>query len=234
MCHAKRPSGLGVHTTIFLIAFAAGCEKRRETVESTFGHNESDYVLTIVVDLSGSFINKMAEGGKAYDFTLRVVDRYFRDRIGTNDRIVLAQISGAERALLWEGTPVDLRHEFPNAAAFRSFLVEHATQSGSLVHAAMTSALQHAMTDTRVAKGQAKSALFVLSDMMDNGPVSEESERILMQELSDYGRCGGVVGLYYVDHPLVAVWKRRLQNAGIKDFCVESEIVAKPALPNFE
>jgi hypothetical protein len=233
MFHTPYVCKPGILATLLVATLAAGCEKRHEAVDSTFGQIESDYVLTIVVDLSGSFVQKMAEDGKAYDFTLRVVDRYFRDRIGTNDRILIAQISGADQALLWEGTPVDLRHEFPSAPAFRSFLQSHAIQSGSLVHAAMTSALQHVMTDHRVARGQTKSALFVLSDMMDNGG-DAESERLLMQELTDYGRCGGVVGLYYVDHPLVAVWKRRLNDAHIKHFCVESEIVAKPPLPSFD
>lgn len=224
---------------LFLVGFlvvslTCGCAPRRQAEVTPLRDDESEYVLTILLDLSGSFAHLMAEDGKGYDFALIVMGRYFRDRTGTRDKIIIAQVSGTERALLWEGTPLELRREFPSAAAFRDFLLSKADPGGSLVHAGLANTVEYLTSDPRVASGEAKSALFVLSDMLDNDPESKESEDRAVRALAEYGQKGGVVGLYYVDQSLVAHWRQILSDAQIPDYRVECEIVGQPPLPSFE
>ena len=212
---------------------AAGCEKRREAAK-TLVADDTRYIMTILLDFSGSFEHMMADGGKAYEFALAVLDKYFRDRIGSDDKLIIAQISGNDRALLWQGTPVQLRQEFSSPQAFAEFLRAKANPGGSLVHEAIARTIEYVNSEPTIANGKWQAALFVLSDMNSNGDKSDSKERALAA-LTEFGKeHGGVVGMYYVDQTLVAPWRQDLRTAGIKEFCVESEIVGKPNLPNLE
>ncbi len=195
---------------------------------------ETEYVITIVLDLSGSFEQLMAEEGKGYEFAQAVIDKYFRDRIGTHDQLIIAQISAEDRALLWQGTPQELREDFPDAKSFRDFPRKKSNPNGSLVYDAIAKSVDYAMGDFNVANRRAKSAVFVLSDMEDNAPSSVQDKQRLLKVLADYGRVDGVVGFYYVDANLAGEWKRNLRATGIRQWRVESEIVQRPELPNFE
>lgn len=222
--------------TVMLVALMIGCEKRRHREEVTLAVDDSRFVLAIVLDLSRSFSQLMAEDGKGYEFALLVIDQYFRDRIGTRDKVIIAQISGTKRSPLWEGTPTELRQQFPNAEAFRKFLMRKADPSRSYVHEGVTQVLDYVMADPSVSNGKAKSAMFVLSDMLDSGagPSSRNSKQKVIDTLTKYGQGGGIVGLYYVDLGLVPEWRQILQDAGLKHCTVQSDIVGKPMLPTFE
>lgn len=212
-----------------------GCGKRREHTEPrVFGEKEREYVLTIVLDMSGSFTNLMAYDGKAYQFAVAVVDRYFRDRIGSQDILIIAQVSGTDRSLLWEGRPSELRKEFPSAEKFRDFLLQNSNPRASLIHEGMVQSIRYMMNDECVRKGKAKTAMFVLSDMLDTHDTAGDVTPELSQALSDFGACGGMVGVYYCDSKLVPVWQQRLSDAGIQHYRVESEIVRMPTLPSFD
>ncbi len=213
-----------------------GCGERIESADRsvTARQDESEFVLAVVLDLSGSFTHQMADQGKAYEFSLAVLDRYFRHRNGMNDRLILAQISGTQRSLLWEGSPLQLRQDFPSADAFRQFLLDKADPNGSLVNEGVANAVDYVARNPRIASGKAKSAVFVLSDMFDTSPDPAAAEQRLMQSLGDYSRAGGAVGLYYVDQSQVTNWQQKLHNAGFQDYCVECEIVGRPSLPGLD
>src|SRR6185369_3515131 len=98
---------------IACLVLLAGCEQRVEQ-QTVFEPDEGEYVLTVVLDLSGSFRQLLDE--KAWAFLCQVIDRYFEDRIGHNDKLIIAQLSASERALLWQGTPLELRQEFKSGA----------------------------------------------------------------------------------------------------------------------
>ena len=67
--------------------------------------------MNIVLDLSGLFLPMMAKNGKAFQYVQIqiVIDKYFRDRIGTNDRIVIVPASASNRPLFGENTPLSLK-----------------------------------------------------------------------------------------------------------------------------
>lgn len=212
-----------------------GCAKRQEQqVTSTFQPRDSEYVLAVVIDLSGSFAEMMADDGKAHAFLLYVLDRYFRDRIGTNDRVVLSQISSSGKSLLWDGTPTQLRREFPTPEQFRDFLLARSVPDGSFVHESLADTLEYIMSDPNIVAGTAKPAMFVLSDMVDTGQKTANLKQRLLGSLAKYAQLGGVVGLYFVDEHRLFAWRRILQEAGMRDCIVESQIVSSPTLPQFE
>ena len=222
---------------IMLLCMGAlpSCEQRRAEQTSILPEQECEYLMAVVVDMSGSYAMQMqTDAGKAYRFLLLLVDRFFRDRIGSNDKIVIAQVSGAEKSLLWDGSPRALRQRFPNAEKFREFLLAGSDPMGSRVHDGVADTLDYIMGYPGVVNGETKSALFVMSDMDDNFPEAERSKARLLQSLTAYSRLGGVVGFYWVDQSLVPVWRDGLREAGSDRAVVESEIAEEPLIPTFE
>jgi hypothetical protein len=213
---------------------AVGCAKRENPTVSAFEERDCDYVLAVVIDLSGSFSQLMADDGKAHEFLLYVLDQYFRDRIGSQDKVLLAQISGGTQSLLWEGTPTQLRREFSTPAHFREFLLAKADPGGSLVHEALADTLEYMIAEPSVVAGRAKPAILVLSDMLDTGEKSPQMRQRVVGSLAKFSQLGGVVGLYFVDERWHAAWRRILRESGMRECVVESQIVSRPTLPRFE
>lgn len=214
---------------VFLVLLA-GCQARVMEQSKPIVQDNSKYVLMILLDMSGSFQQFMAEDGKAYEFSLQVVDRYFRDRINSPDRLVIAQISANDKVLLWEGTPMQLRQDFPSASAFRQFLIEKSDPYGSIVHYGVGKAVRYIRSDPEVISGQAKSAIFVLSDMQDTTGNDDSMER-MMGEIRHYGDIGGVMGFYYLDQNIVYEYRMQLASSGLAEYIVEADIVGRPTLP---
>lgn len=231
---------------LFGLFFLVGCGAKRELSESPFQQNDTTYQITLLFDMSGSFAPMMAEEGKAYQFALQIVDRYFRDRIGMDDELIIAVISGSDRAPIWQGQPLDLRKDYPSAKAFRDALVTKAENivrtnatdgdliSPSNVHECITNTLDYVLTEPGIADGRVKASLFILSDMLDGAPEPEKSRQVAVDGLSRFGEAGGTVGIYYCDQSQVADWRKILPEAGIKHWRVESGIVSRPMLPSFE
>jgi hypothetical protein len=220
-------------TICLCLSLAVGCERRRETEPRFVVEEECDFVIAVILDLSGSFLEQMTEGGEAHRFMLSLIDRYFRDRIGSNDQIIIAQISGTlDHSLVWQGTPLQLRKDFSSPRAFSDFLRSKADPDASHVHGAITQTIEYLMSQPSVTNGKAKSAVFALTDMFDNGPHPQKSKNRAVQALAEYGKIGGTVGLFYVDQGLVPAWRSELQKTGLT-FRVEPEF-RRPTLPSFE
>ena len=209
-----------------LLALAVGCQKRVAHYESPLGTERPETVVAIIIDLSPSFEQLLAEDGAAYDFLMAVLDRYFRDH-AIDGRLVLSQISDASDALLWEGTPQQLRAEF-SPDSFRAFLQSKANPTGSRVHESLVSTLNYLNE-----LPSDKAALFVLSDFVDTSDASGEMGQKVKAALARFAKRRSVVGFYYVDQQKLDAWRNILTTAGFKDFRIKPAI-AKPDLPNFD
>ena len=88
---------LTVLMLLALTTFQLGCEERSlDEVPSPIVQEEHGFVLVFVLDLSGSFADKMfADDAKAYRFFLRSSDDFFRNRLGEPDQLILARGQGA-------------------------------------------------------------------------------------------------------------------------------------------
>lgn len=209
------------------------CEARRQREVSPLPTAHREYLVAVVLDLSGSYQRLMLDEGKAWHFFNAVINRFFQDRAGSDDRIVIAQISATPKALLWEGTPMNLRRDFPNAAAFKDYLSKHSHPAGSRVHDSIADMVEYVNDYPGVKEGKTRTAVFVLSDM-DNNIGGEESKKRLLSSLDTYAKRNGTVGMYWVEGRLLGEWKRHLQTCGFKSSVVESDIVSQPTLPSFD
>ena len=202
---------------------------------SPFVAPQTDHVVMLLIDLSGSFANQMANEGKAYEFYLQIYDRFFKDRIGHDkDVLVIAQLSGTHRSLLWQGHPLQLRQQFASSSEFKEFLLSHADPNGSVIHDGIAHSLELLVSDPALVNPNTKTAVFVLSDLLDNGANPEKSGPRVTKALAEYARMNGVLGLYYVDQDLVVPWRQSLQASGMRDYRVECIINQHPDLPNFQ
>src|ERR1051325_206552 len=144
------------------VVMIAGCTKHddKDNQQIALGREDSEFLVVIAVDMSGSFADYMTRDGKGYEFTMRVADRYFRNSIGSGNRIVIAQLSATNRALLLDGTPVDLRQMFPSATEFRDNLLKKSNPFGSRIYDGIADAFDYVLSDPGVINGKTKAAVF--------------------------------------------------------------------------
>lgn len=198
---------------------------------SVLGHNDTEYVVMIVMDLSGSFADLMTDQGKGYNFAMAVYNDYFASRVGsTKDKLIIAQLSGNDRSLVWQGTPLQLRQQFNDSSAFKTHLKSKADPRGSVIYDGLAHAIEQMMLDRAVSSGRAKTAVFVLSDMDDNASQPGGLQR-LEKALADYARVKGVVGMWFVDQQHTKFWNDTLPRCGITDYLVLPYEENKPSLP---
>jgi hypothetical protein len=221
---------------VLLCVCVLGCEPVANQTGSPIAAQEFDYVLAVVVDMSGSFSGEMQSGsGRAHRFLMRAVDLFFRNRIGEgNDRIIITQVSGTQRALLWDGTPRGLRQEFSSARAFEAFLLQNSNPAGSRIHDGVRETIEYVMGMPGVSSGKTRTFVMVLSDMDENFSEPAASREKLVNSLKAYAQAGGVAGIYWCNQQFVPGWRKDLKDCGFKSFVVESDIVADPAIPVFD
>lgn len=219
--------------SILFVLLLAGCTPRAPVArdQAVVLHEPRGCVITILLDMSGSFEEKMIDQGKAYEFCLATIDAYFRDRIGEKDELIIAQISGADRALLWQGTPMQLRMDFASPTDLSTFLRSKANSGQSNVFDNMAKSIEYLSSDPDVVSGKAKSAVLVLSDMLDNDPNQYAARERLKRALAEYGKRDGIVGCYFVDQTVVPSCRTFIADTGIRNFIVQAEIVGNPQLP---
>ena len=216
-----------------MVVICAGCEKRTAEQHSRFPTDDSDFVLVLVLDLSTSSVSLFDDDKPGYEFTMKLIEHYTRAVPGRNGRLILAQVSASDNPLLWEGEAGQLRRDFSNPRAFREKLLSKSNPHGSRIHEGLARTFEYLLKHQSV-QGGAKPAVFVLSDMMDNGKDGAEYEKKLVASLKEFGEKGGISGFYFVDQSLLTKWQTILNNAGIKECFVTPDIVADPPMPNFD
>lgn len=231
---------LSLFVAIVLIVTAiSGCSPAVEepTGKSVIRQEDRGFVCLILIDMSGSYAEMMAESGKGHRLIIRIIDKYFRDRLsaGTNDRIIIGQLSAAGKpTMLLEATPLEVRQKFPSPAAFRDWLRAHSDERGSRLYDGIREGITYILNYPGVSEGRTKTAVFVASDMDDNQS-GEKGINYLLGSFTTYAKLNGVVSLLFVEPPRCELWNRELQACGFKPgrFTVQSAIVENPDLPSF-
>ncbi|MFO0905789.1 MAG: hypothetical protein U0939_22465 [Pirellulales bacterium] len=95
----------------------------------------------------------------------------------------------------------------------------------------MAKCLEYASSDPDVVNGKATTAVFVLSDMLDNDPDRDAARERLKKALETFASRDGVLGCYYVDQEIIAKCREFLATSGLRKFTVEADIVGNPQLP---
>ena len=214
-----------------LLVFLVGCEKRINTDVANFDDGDTEYVLAIVVDMSGSCADLFNDGGRGYGFLMDVLTKYQR-AVPTDGKVIIAQMSATDNPLLYEGSPAELRRDFPSAKAFRDSILAKSNPSASRLHEGMAATFKYILRHRAVRHG-AKPAVFLLSDLLDNASQPEHEQQVL-DSLQEFADKDGICGFYFVHQTETAKWDEALADAGVKDYRVSDQIVAHPPLPLFD
>jgi len=187
---------------------------------------EPEYVMVVVLDLSGSYARYMNDG-KAWNAVTAMIRKFFRDRAGEADKLVIAQISRAPQGPIWSGSPKAFRARFGGPWAFRDLLKQY-DGNGSRVFDSITEAVEYAMP----LMGKGRAGCFVFSDMEDN--LSQPGgEQRLVRALAAFAQKGGSVGIYWCAFREAPRWRAQLKGA-VKHFVVTADIDDDPQLPSWD
>jgi hypothetical protein len=227
------------HSNLFLRCIFAtavilsGCEQRDKTESSSFNNDDSEVVLALVLDLSSSSIELFQEDRVGLQFTRSLIEHYQRAYPGRNGKLILAQLSGGGDPLLWEGNPTDLLRDYDSYGSLHQMLVSKSNPNGSRIHEGLSRTFDYLLKHRAVQDG-ARPAVFVLSDMLDNGADGTKYEQRVMVSLKEFGKRGGISGFYFVHQSQLERWRTNLTDAGVTDCLVSADIVARPPLPSFD
>ena len=166
------------------LVLQTGCEKRSEVDTPAIQQPQYEMIVMIQLDTSGSFRDILQR--KGHRFCMAVIDKYFRNRMGSNDRLILAQISGTNRSLFWDGQPRNLKHDYPSEQAFTNFLMSRPDPGGSRVFDSMADGLEYLTTYPGVPEGKTKVAAICLTDMDDNFPDMDKSKARLVKAMTEW------------------------------------------------
>ncbi len=220
-----------------LLVISSGCiENPPMDQQKPFEVQELDAALSIVVDQSGSFCGEWDD--RAYDLFLELMDQFFTTSMGGETRVVIAQLSGNENTILFEGRPGELRSRFHSPAELSAFLHEHADGGGSHVYQATADTLNYVGSLQGVTENT-RLLTVILSDMQDNQldrQARQQSGSELLEALKDYQQRGGALALYFVADDEIDRWHRILKTAGFEPgmYLIENDIVENPQLPRFD
>lgn len=214
-----------------------GCvPSQRHDDRSPFAAGDLEACLTVVVDMSGSFESELST--RAYPLLVELCDRFFTGGSGGESRIVICQLSGTDRAVLFEGRPSELQSSFESPEELADFLRAKSDPGSSQVYKATEQAVSYVCAKPRVSE-QTRLMTVILSDMIDSE--SRDPERTkhgtrMLASLKRYREMGGGLALYYVDEDETGRWSRILSKAGFTpgSFVIESTLVARPQLPRFD
>jgi len=214
---------------LFVPAYFTGCESAPPEPPAPVFSQKADFMLVAVFDVSGSCAETQEK--KGYPLLLATIDKLFADRVGRNDRLVLARVSGSTRSILWDGKPLALRESFASGEDFRAFL-EKGGGGGSRVNDSVTDAVEYVMGFPGVV--QDHTCVMVLSDMLDNFPDSEQSRKKMIQTLGAYAKKGGSAAFFFTAQEETAKLRQDLATCGFRfPPVVEDEAAVSPALPQF-
>lgn len=220
---------------VILVAAFSGCQKRSagSAAPPPFRDDKVEYVLTFVLDLSKKYSQHMGEDARSYNFFQKVSEKFFRQRMGEDDRILISQMSGRERALIWEGKPTSMRRHFPTSLAFNQFLERKSDPSGARVYAALADTFEY-LAKRHDVDTETMMLTVILSDMIDISDGNTEEDRARMiDSLRNYRVAGGQLVLYWVDPSKVDEWDEILDEAGFPPR-IWMDFVEDPEIPEFE
>ncbi len=225
---------------LFSILFLSGCIAKppQSSDYQPFVPVELDAVLSIVVDLSGSFHDDWQRDGRAHKLFLDLVNQFFAERMGTESKVIIGQISNSDTFVLFDGTPQELTKRFRSPEQLNQFLQENADPKGSKVYRS-TQRMFDYLTELNGVTENTQVLTVVLSDMKDSESEPEawrKSGNEMFASLKTYSKTGGGVALYFVADDEKSRWRKLLEQAEFPpgSFVIEGQLTETPQLPSFE
>ncbi|MEM9409500.1 MAG: hypothetical protein AAGA30_00135 [Planctomycetota bacterium] len=217
-----------------------GCIEKptRSTEYAPFETVEYDAVLSIVVDLSGSFHADWQRDGRAHKLFLDLMDQFFTESMGAESRVLLSQISNSDSIVLFDGTPQELANRFRSPESLNHFLAERSDPSGSKVYQSTKRMFEY-LNELNGVTDNTRVLTVVLSDLKDSQTDREQWQkagRAMLESLKIYAKSGGGIALYFVAEEEKPRWRKIMDLAEFKpgSFVIEGQLTESPQLPSFE
>lgn len=161
-----------------------------------------------------------------------LMDQFFTTGAGGETRVVIVQLSGNDRAVLFEGTPNELRTKFRSPKELNAFLTSQADGSSSHVYHATSQTLNYVASIPGITENT-RTLTALLSDMEDNelnSATRSRNARVLLTSLKRYQQLGGGLALSYVADSEISRWQSAFSNAGFEPgtYIIENNIVETP------
>lgn len=220
---------------LFGLCLFGGCVKSVDQSQSApFEKKEYDAILSIVIDQSSSFDAEWT--ARAYTFFLKLMDQYFRETSGSNVKVILSQMSGSDKVVVFDGTPNELRAKFKSPDDLHVYLRDFADPSGTRVYYSVKKTVDY-MKSRQGITDETKMLAVVLSDLRDTERDLEVRNRIgnsMIESLSAYREKNGAVALYYADPERNALWEMIFSKAGFEPgfYVIENTLTENPQLPS--
>lgn len=212
---------------LFLIALLCGCRDPKQQAAVTWEQEPTDYTLLIIID--PDTVNK---NPRAADFVVYALDYYFRDRVGTNDHVIISGL-GTEAPVMFEGNPRTLREDYPSEQQFRDFLKSRGNPDRK-INDGVAKSLKYISRTSGVKRGGAVPVALIVSSMIDGQPESKDSEDRVIQSLIDFGTITrGHIAYYFCDQNRLDVIDERMKKAGFNMTILECDVNGRPPLPTF-
>ena len=201
-----------------------GCiQKPPRTSEYTpFEPVELDAVLSIVVDLSGSFHDDWQRDGRAYKLFLDLINQFFTEGMGLEAKVVIGQISNSDTYVLFDGTPQELTQRFRSPESLNQFLQEHADPQGSKVYRSTQQMFDY-LSGLNGVTENTRMLTVVLSDMQDSefSPAQKrQAGSEMFTSLKTYSETGGGIALYFVADTEKSRWRQLLEQADFSTWII--------------
>ena len=216
-----------VSIVLLFLMLLAGCTRRDTSKSVTFEQEPTDYTLLIVVD-----IDLIKSNPEAISFVTYAIEHYFRERIGSNDHIVISQLSGNNQPLLFQGKPRFLLEKFASPEDFRQFLISR-SDPGRRINDGISESLDYLAHTSSVVRGGAAPIALIVSSMVDDHPESKESDDRVMAELIKFGNTGGQMAFYFCNQQRMASVREKMEKAGFGWEILECDVNGRPPLPTF-
>jgi hypothetical protein len=175
-------------------------------------------VLCMGFDMSGPFRQQIqADNGRVGKFALSVVADFFKARAGSNDQVVLFQISGnMDRPIMWQGRPAEFRSRFGDPAAFRSFLADKARAPEDRCPAfrGIAEALEYVLSFHERPGSKVATATLVFSSFLDTDPDSAVQLERMKDALRRYSKVTAGIGFYWIDNKVAPKIEKILRESG--------------------
>lgn len=226
---------------IALLVTPIGCIQEPVTqAHRPFEARELDACLAIAIDMSGSFRDSWEKDGKAFRLFFEMMEQFFNEQVGEETEVILCQISNNEQAVIFQGTPEQLKRRFPSPTEFNQFLKDHSDPNSSRVYDATHQMLEHVNRLEGITEST-RLMTVVLSDMNDSQKRNDEEQwkssgNRMLTSLTKYRERGGALALYFVDQDEMPRWRKIIGEAGFTPgmYVVEDELVETPLLPKFD
>lgn len=206
-----------------------GCGRVRDKSQTVrFEHSTNKYTLLIVAD-----IDLIKTNSRAFEFITYAIDSYARDCMSESGQIIIAQLSGNNRPLLYQGSPEQLRKEMSQPEEFKNYLVAH-SEPGRRLCDGLTESLEYTLKSYSVAQGKSATVALVVSTLNEGTAETPETEQRFVDMLVKFHRSGAKPAFYFCDQRRMKWIEEQTAKAGLSWVTLEMDINGRPPLPKFE